>query len=395
MISRDILVGSWAVPEEVSFKDTIGLICFSMLMKDNMHVANARRNIATKKTWYPTKKLAMISPFSNVTSVGKLLPLSLAFNAILGVHILLFRLLQAESNVKRAHFLKTAADNKSLEQTAENLHRNRKERALERIFTEQTSEHSLNSAVEKYPNYSKKLNEIKDMKTPKYIPDKFIQYCKKAKESEDQKNNTEIEINIIGMEPDMVVEMLKQLDDKDLPVSKFGDDDSSGFGRAKKFMSNSSIGKINEATEHFDPNSIEMDKKDAQLFFISKETKTPAKNHNCGPVHCVPVQKCPVVFPTAARVLSHDEQVHGSQDVCQFAVCGVSFSQQKPDRMHHHIQCVHPVLRRGSPAGQSSANRRRMRQRQAVCPTVVKQLSRRNYHKLSTWQYLGPRGVAD
>ncbi|CAC5414126.1 unnamed protein product [Mytilus coruscus] len=109
----------------------------------------------------------------------------------------LFRLLQAESNVTRAHFLQMAADSKSLQKTAESLVNNKKEKALERIFTEQTGEDSWNSAVEKYPNYSKKLNEFKDMKTPKYIPNKLIQYCKKAKESEDQLEKTEIEIKII------------------------------------------------------------------------------------------------------------------------------------------------------------------------------------------------------
>ncbi|CAC5392244.1 unnamed protein product [Mytilus coruscus] len=47
-----------------------------------------------------------------------------------------------------------------------------------------------------------------------------------------------------GMEPDMVVEMLKGLDDKDIVVSQVvGDDDSTGFDRAKLLMPNSSMVK--------------------------------------------------------------------------------------------------------------------------------------------------------
>ncbi|CAC5426608.1 unnamed protein product [Mytilus coruscus] len=54
--------------------------------------------------------------------------------------------------------------------------------------------------------------------------------------------------SLSGMEPDMVVEMLKQLDDKDIPVSKVvGDDDSTGFNRAKKLMPNSSM--VNDLKE--------------------------------------------------------------------------------------------------------------------------------------------------
>ncbi|CAC5400656.1 ZBTB40 [Mytilus coruscus] len=82
-------------------------------------------------------------------------------------------------------------------------------------------------------------------------------------------------------------------------------------------------------------------------------------------------QKCPVGFPTAARLSSHEEQVHGPQDVCPFAGCRVSFPRQNPDRMHRHIQRVHPVLRRGSPVGQSVANGKRMKQRPVVGPTMV------------------------
>ncbi|CAG2196620.1 unnamed protein product [Mytilus edulis] len=85
--------------------------------------------------------------------------------------------------------------------------------------------------------------------------------------------------------------------------------------------------------------------------------------------------KCPVGFPTAARLLTHEEQVHEPQDVCPFAGCDVSFPRQKPDRMHRHIQRVHPVLRRGSPAGQSpvSAGRRR-RPRPSECPVMESEI---------------------
>ncbi|CAG2204722.1 unnamed protein product [Mytilus edulis] len=109
----------------------------------------------------------------------------------------LFRLLQAETNVTRTHFLQMAVDNKSIQKTVENLHNNKKEQALERIFTEQTREDTWKAAVEKYPNYTKKLNEFKDMKTPRYVPDNLLKYCKKAKESEDQLDKTQIEIKVI------------------------------------------------------------------------------------------------------------------------------------------------------------------------------------------------------
>ncbi|VDI21939.1 Hypothetical predicted protein [Mytilus galloprovincialis] len=50
-----------------------------------------------------------------------------------------------------------------------------------------------------------------------------------------------------GMEPDMVVEMLKGLDDKDIVISQVvGDDDSTGFDRAKVLMPNSSMVKISD-----------------------------------------------------------------------------------------------------------------------------------------------------
>ncbi|XP_076109235.1 uncharacterized protein LOC143078171 [Mytilus galloprovincialis] len=49
------------------------------------------------------------------------------------------------------------------------------------------------------------------------------------------------------MEPDMVVEMLKGLDDKDIVISQVvGDDDSTGFDRAKVLMPSSSMVKIND-----------------------------------------------------------------------------------------------------------------------------------------------------
>lgn len=41
------------------------------------------------------------------------------------------------------------------------------------------------------------------------------------------------------MEPDMVVEMLKELDEKGVDISQVvGDDDSTGFDRAKRLMPN-------------------------------------------------------------------------------------------------------------------------------------------------------------
>ncbi|XP_071136602.1 uncharacterized protein [Mytilus edulis] len=49
------------------------------------------------------------------------------------------------------------------------------------------------------------------------------------------------------MEPDMVVEMLKGLDDKDIVISQVvGDDDSTGFDRAKVLMPSSSMVKISD-----------------------------------------------------------------------------------------------------------------------------------------------------
>ncbi|XP_071150116.1 uncharacterized protein [Mytilus edulis] len=51
------------------------------------------------------------------------------------------------------------------------------------------------------------------------------------------------------MEPDMVVEMLKGLDDKNILISQVvGDDDSTGFDRAKLLMPNSSMVKISDKT---------------------------------------------------------------------------------------------------------------------------------------------------
>ena len=45
----------------------------------------------------------------------------------------------------------------------------------------------------------------------------------------------------------MVVEMLKGLDDKDIVISQVvGDDDSTGFDRAKLLMPNSSMVKISD-----------------------------------------------------------------------------------------------------------------------------------------------------
>ncbi|CAC5388548.1 unnamed protein product [Mytilus coruscus] len=101
-------------------------------------------------------------------------------------------------------------------------------------------------------------------------------------------------------------------------------------------------------------------------------------------------QECPVGFPTAVPLSSHEEQVHGPQNVCPFAGCGVSFPRQKPDRMHRNIQRVHPVLRRGSPVGQSVANGRRMRQRPVVGPTMVEAVVDEELPQIENWAVLVP-----
>ncbi|CAC5401769.1 unnamed protein product [Mytilus coruscus] len=50
-----------------------------------------------------------------------------------------------------------------------------------------------------------------------------------------------------GMEPDMVVEMLKELDEKGVDILEVvGDDDSTGFDRAKRLMPNSKMEKISD-----------------------------------------------------------------------------------------------------------------------------------------------------
>ncbi|VDI15799.1 Hypothetical predicted protein [Mytilus galloprovincialis] len=99
--------------------------------------------------------------------------------------------------------------------------------------------------------------------------------------------------------------------------------------------------------------------------------------------------KCPVGFPTTARLLTHEDKVHEPQDVCPFAGCDVSFPRQKPDRMHRHIQRVHPVLRRGSPAGQSPVSAgSRSRPRPSECPVMKSRDWGRHFQALITGQYL-------
>ncbi|VDI50081.1 Hypothetical predicted protein [Mytilus galloprovincialis] len=107
---------------------------------DRSYLGKRKKSFST-----PSKTVESISPFSPPLFASPL-----------------FRLLQAETNVTRAHFLQMAADNESLQKLLKVFLNNKKEQALERIFTEQTVEESWNAAVEKYPNYTKKLNELKD-----------------------------------------------------------------------------------------------------------------------------------------------------------------------------------------------------------------------------------------